>query len=554
MKKKNHPTTKSVLFVLLALYVFLIGSILVLASVPPVSRDALIHHLAVPKLYLRHGIFTEFPDLIFSYYPMNLDLVYMAALKLGNDIVPKYIHFCFALLTSLLIYFYLTSRLTRLYGLLGSLFFLSIPIVVRLSVSVYVDLGLAFFTTAAMLLLFLWQDRGWEIRYLIVAGVCCGLAVGTKYNGLVCLGIFSAMVPLIYLRSGEDRQSRQAKGLWWGVVFVAAAICVSSPWYLRNGYWTGNPFHPLFDSLFNPTEVQSASTAMNQFVLRHRIYHESTLQILLLPFRIFFEGQDNSPQYFDGKLSPFLLVLPLFAFLSREQNKVIAKEQKAMMVFVVIYLVIAFFQTSVRIRYFIPAVPFMVIIGMFGLRNIFEYFQSYSVRHTLKVPLGSCIGLAIAVLMLSENVLYIRGLFNEIRPLSYISGKVSRDQYITQFRPEYPLIQYVNSLPEKNVKVLAVYLGDRNYYFDVPVKTDKQKDGTSYLLKVAQEVKTAGNIQQRLLENGITHLIIRRDLFQGMVHSELSPENLKVLDTFFQTGVTLVKQNTEYSLFSLHQI
>ena len=58
----------------------LIISVVVMSIVPPVSKDALVHHLAVPKLYLRHGGIYEIPFMDFSYYPMNLDLLYMIPL------------------------------------------------------------------------------------------------------------------------------------------------------------------------------------------------------------------------------------------------------------------------------------------------------------------------------------------------------------------------------------------------------------------------------------------------------------------------------------------
>ena len=117
----------------------------ILASVPPVSRDALTHHLYIPKLYLKHGGVYEIPGLEFSYYPMNLDLLYLIPLYFKNDIAPKFIHFSFALATAVLIYRFLIRRINRSYALLGALFFLSIPVIVRLSSTVYVDLGLIFF-------------------------------------------------------------------------------------------------------------------------------------------------------------------------------------------------------------------------------------------------------------------------------------------------------------------------------------------------------------------------------------------------------------------------
>ena len=128
----------------IVLFVLIVG-IMLTASVPPVSRDALTHHLAIPKLYLEHGGLVELPEIPFSYYPMNLDLLYVAVLSLGNDILPKYIHFMFGLLTAWLIYRYLRMRLDRIAGLIGALLWLSLPIVTRLSSEVYVDLGLGFF-------------------------------------------------------------------------------------------------------------------------------------------------------------------------------------------------------------------------------------------------------------------------------------------------------------------------------------------------------------------------------------------------------------------------
>lgn len=112
---------------LAGLTVILILSIVVLAGVPPVSRDALIHHLAIPKLWIAHGSIYEIPESSFSYYPMNLDLLYTIPLIFGNDILPKFIHFIFGLLTAWLIFGYLQKRINRTYGLVGAFFFCPYP-------------------------------------------------------------------------------------------------------------------------------------------------------------------------------------------------------------------------------------------------------------------------------------------------------------------------------------------------------------------------------------------------------------------------------------------
>ena len=69
---------------LLALLAGLIVSIGLMAAVPPVSRDALVHHLAVPSLYLQLGGMYEIPSIKYSYYPMNLELLYLIPLYFGR--------------------------------------------------------------------------------------------------------------------------------------------------------------------------------------------------------------------------------------------------------------------------------------------------------------------------------------------------------------------------------------------------------------------------------------------------------------------------------------
>ncbi len=314
---------------LLAAFFTLIAAIVILASVPPVTRDALVHHLAVPKLYLKHGAIYEIPFMVFSYYPMNLDMLYLVALRLGNDILPKFIHFGFGLLTAWLVYGYLKEQLNTIYGILGALFFLSIPLIVKLSITVYVDLGLIFFSTGALLLLLRWVNEGFKPKHLILSAVSCGLAMGTKYNGLIVCFLLTLFVAFLYARYGGKGSHGGLKALGYGGLFVAVALMVFSPWMIRNYQWKKNPIYPLYNSFFNPAPSTEAdgqqarsggSGRVGLFSYREMIYNESWPQIALLPVRVFFEGRDDNPRYFDGKLNPFLLILPLLAFFPRRSG------------------------------------------------------------------------------------------------------------------------------------------------------------------------------------------------------------------------------------------
>jgi hypothetical protein len=75
-----HKANRMLIFVLIGLLVAVIMAICLLAGMPPVSRDALTHHLFIPKLYIEHGGIYEIPHIIFSYYPGNLDFLYLIPL------------------------------------------------------------------------------------------------------------------------------------------------------------------------------------------------------------------------------------------------------------------------------------------------------------------------------------------------------------------------------------------------------------------------------------------------------------------------------------------
>ena len=50
------------------------------------------------------------------------------------------------------------------------------------------------------------------------------------------------------------------------------------------------------------------------FARRESLFGENLWQIVALPLRIFFFGQDDNPQYFDGVLTPILIIFLPWAF------------------------------------------------------------------------------------------------------------------------------------------------------------------------------------------------------------------------------------------------
>ena len=544
---------------LIGLIVILIGAVILLSWVPPVSRDALTHHLFVPKLYIKHGSIHEIPDIPFSYYPMNLDLLYLVPLCLGNDIVPKLIHFAFAVMTAGLIHGYLKKRIGSHYALFGALFFLSLPIIVKLSITVYVDLGLIFFTTAAILLLLKWLESS-RLKWLVFSAFMCGLSLGTKYNGLISFLLLTLFIPVAYLRYPGDSSKTQAGAAGYAAFFFLISLTVFSPWMIRNYIWTRNPIYPLFNAWFNPPPSEGAGVsdgvsdenhreesvnALKPFALRKIVYGETWWQLISIPVRIFFEGKDDDPKYFDGKLNPFLLLLPLTLFLGIKRfDPILRFEIKFFALFSAFTIFLVFFQHDMRIRYAGCMIPPMTLLAVFGLRNIEERFQRGA--GVKSFPRSSWAACCLAAVTLIPNALYIKNQFHYVNPFSYILGKVSREQYIEKYHPEYRVIRFANNRLPQQSKILFLFIGRRGYYSDREIFF-----GYDWLKKELQNASSGTSLFHAMHGQGVTHLLLRSDFFLNWLNQELPPDHAKTMVNFMNKHVKLLFSHAGYRLYEV---
>jgi 4-amino-4-deoxy-L-arabinose transferase-like glycosyltransferase len=535
---------------------FLICSIVILSLVPPVSKDELVHHLALPKLYLKHGGMYEIPFMSFSYYPMNLQLLYMIPLYFGDDIAPKLIHFAFALLTAWLIFAYLRARTTTLCGLFGSLLFLSIPVIVKLSTTAYVDLGVVFFTTASLLLLFRWADNGFKLKYLVASALSCGLAMGTKYSALVCFFLLTLTVPFIYAQFTPRTKVSLLHSVRFTLLFFFLAILAFSPWMIRNYSWTKNPLHPLFANwLQQQTAVSSensgpdseSQSGLNVFAIRRGIYHETGWQTALVPIRIFFEGKDGSPQHFDGKLNPFLILLPFFAFYRVKEAESLKREKAIMLAFSALCFAFAFFTADLRIRYISPMIPPLVILSTFGLQRLIQGIWALADQGGRTIALVS--SFFIVLVPLSLNAFYVFDQFRYIQPFDYLRGTVSRDNYIARYRPEYPAMQYINEKVPHDALIMFIFLGDRGYYCD-----RNYIFGEGIMGELISRAEQPEELAAKLKEKGVTHLLIGGFFFERWLRDNFSEKKQNLLQSFFSRDARSLYIKNGFSVFSIHAL
>jgi 4-amino-4-deoxy-L-arabinose transferase-like glycosyltransferase len=514
---------------------------------------------------------------------MNLDLLYMIPLYFGNDIIPKYIHFTFALLTAGLIMAFLYRRIFSSTGaLLGGFLFLSLPVIVKLSITVYVDLGLIFFSTAALLQLLRWAETGFRPKHIVIAGIFTGLCLGTKPNGLLSFLFLVSAVPFLYRPGAENNFLRCddklrpistislfLRTLGWCAAFALMALIVYSPWMVRNYAWTGNPVYPMAQSLFSSNAtlnrgeiavggdgIEGSETAENNeksgsgfghFVGRRMVFGESLPEILAIPLRVFFQGQDDNPRLFDGRLNPYLLVFPLLAFLpikSRRRGANFQLEIRLLGAFSLLYLLFAFFLVDMRIRYIAPIIPPLVILAVIGMLDLISSIKSRFTKQVRWVSLGATAVVFLGLIGL--NMAYLIGQFRIVDPMSYLTGRISREDYIQKFRPEYAALDFANKKLPDNSRILALFNGNRIYYSERELICDNES-----FRKAVHASRTSDDLVQSLKRRGISHVLVRLDLFSEWANSQFKADQKDILKSLFGETLTRLYHGYGYALFAV---
>ena len=521
-------------FFLYATIIMLLCMEIILNFTPPTSRDALIHHLAVPKLWIAHGGFYEIPWADYAYYPMNINLLYALSLYFNNDIVPKFIHLAFGIGTGLLIYLYLKLRFGRNWGLLGMVIFITTPIVVWLSTSAYIDLGMTFFTTGSVLAFIKWRDSEYSrFKWFLISSFCMGIAIGSKYNALIAWFIVNLMVMFSYVRD----TNRQTGVLQYGILFFVITVLVASPWYLKNYLQTGNPFYPLFKSFFKLLHQQTVQEVLHGqviektgkisfFNIRQVMYGESFWETLLIPIRMFFQGKDTSYQYFQGSLNPILILFLPFVFL----NKRYGKDKFLFISFAVIFVIMAYFLTAKQVRYILPVLPFLAILAVMGLKDLVDKLGEGTIKSPLisrkkMKSIAKFIIFPTIVIFLIFNLLYLKERTNIIKPFPYISGQETRDAFLKRHLLHYDAVKYINNNLPNDAKVFTMFLGRRGYYLDRAYENESSF-GMSTIRHMVNSSTDEEKFKDFLRSMDVTHILMRTDLVYSYLKDNFSTEEI----------------------------
>lgn len=499
-RPRVHATEKPAPVV--ALYILLtLGLGLTVALLPPTDWDGLFYHLTGPKLYLAAGKISPGVDIPHLSFPGLFEQLFTLALALQSDVTAKLLHFGFSLLLAGLVYRLAQRHLGLKNGCTAVLLLFSMPMVLTLAGWAYNDLALAFYLVASLYALLAWRAQT-QSAWLVMAGLCSGLAMSLKYTSVT--GVLTLGGLLLWWLW----QKKSSPTLWRRqlAAFILPAIILALPWYLKNWAFTGNPVYPFlfggqFWDTFRAAAYSGAGTGIG-----------FNLPILLaLPGYLTLGLYDAN--YIDGRSGPlFLAFLPIllaygvFGYRKREAPPalngllVFALAQYAVWVAGVVWSA-GLWQSRLLLPAFVALCPALawLLVDLAHLDH-----PQFSLQRFLSLFIGVVLLLGL-VDQLGSNQTGGQTGWLFYQPWRYLVGDESRADYLTRrLGAHYAAMEAVNQLPPEAV---VVFLWEpRSYYCERDCRPDSILDRYNHLQYLYSP--NAEAIAARWKQDGVTHVLV----------------------------------------------
>lgn len=496
--------------------VLLVGAVVLLplAGLPPFSRDAMNHHLYLPRLWLQHGaIFQPAWSRFFS-YPYMTETLY--------SLVGGTIGFRASRLVSLSGLLAAGAAVSEAWGrhrkaaLLAPVLLLSMPEALRNATWSYADSHLVLFSVLAFV------ELGGKGKPAAMRALAWGSAAACcKYNGLIVLLLVCGSLLVQRWRVMERKM------LLGGAVIV---LVMSATWALPNLIGRGNPVHPLLEG------TESVCDREAQLLRDWKVYGAALHDledVVLLPVRLSVSGEWDDPRRFDGSSGPLLLAGVLLALFLLRGSRL------RLMAIPLLYLVIAQVSmgTAVRTRYLLPGLAML----------------SIPAARALDAAMGRGRLLRLAILGLILACLAWTGtrvsrLYRREQPWKILTDEM----YLEHRLPYLSFYRTAAGVVDEDDRTLFVNMGNRAFYFPSEVVYDPDRIPMG-LLRMLWQGSTSEEMAEELAEDGIDYVAANMTLTSISMPSQLDGPEMERLRLFFAEKLQPRLSHGPYVLFGLNR-
>jgi hypothetical protein len=281
------------------------------------------------------------------------------------------------------------------------------------------------------------------------------------------------------------------------------------------------------------------------------MYGETFWETLLIPIRMFFQGEDNSYRYFQGVLNPILIVFSPFILL----NKKCGRDKYLFAFFSIFFIFMAYFLTVKQVRYILPTIPFLAILAVMGIKGIvdkigLEIFYSPLPFNKNAKSIARILIFVIVAILLTFNFIYLKNRMVIIKPLPYIFGQETKKAFLKRHLLHYDAVKYVNtSLPEDAV-IFTMFLGRRGYYLERIYKNEASF-GMNTINQMLNSSVTEDSFREFIRSMHVTHILMRTDLVDNYLKNNFSQEKINRLMNLARKYWHRVYENNGYTVWDL---
>lgn len=335
---------------------------------PPVTWDALSYHLPVAQSMLDNHKFVFNPYLCrYPLFPYNAEVLFAIGLSKGTSAVQLF-PFTYMYFLSLGCFSEVSKRFNKPSGLFVIGLLISSPLIDYLATTCYIDILLALFITAAIIALCnYFENIENNKNWLYISAALLGFAVGTKYLALA----FCIIIAFIFI------YRKQPLTLLKYMVIVGIIGCF---WYIRNFYYSGNPFWPFFAKIFGLGGIWSQADYIHQYRdINFQSFGKTFMNFLLIPI---LAAKTQELYGINLIIWPGLFITLFFV-------------QKNRGMWILLYSLFAytlywFFFANVT-RYFISIVPILCIISSVGIIHLInKYSEGLNRKLIFLIIFGYC--------------------------------------------------------------------------------------------------------------------------------------------------------------------
>lgn len=471
----------------------LAGACFVGTFIPEFFYDALVYHLALPKIFWRHHGLVATPWNLYSGIPSLVEMLYAAVYPLGGVSSAHMVHWSLWGAAAVLIVGLGTRFWGRRAGLTGAVIFYCCPLACILSWKGAIELGWTFFQLASICALAIRcadgeESPGGRLRWTLLSAFLCGLTMGCKYPAWPFAGAALALLVHHLIRvekAPREAWSREA-GLWLAV--CAAAVCL---WPAKNVLFYGNPVYPFLNSWFggetgpNIRELVSASGG-GRNPLHILGSWDGLRSYLMHPWSLLAAKPDDM-----SCVGPLFLLGLLPLLLMRAPDRAYRLVRAALLLLWGVWSL-----GTVLVRYFLPQTA--LAAALFGLAV------------DRLPPRGRRLAWAGLAFVVVSNFVWSLAWFGTYQGDRVVSGLMSRRQYLSEARPSYVrpayrAIEWVNENAPETARVMFVgearaFHIDRDYF--APTIHDKHP-----LEGWIRDSRSIDELLGRFRGAGVTHAV-----------------------------------------------